>query len=622
MFAFIVAFVVFLALAINIKLRYKLNYVYAFPFSAFSIIFVLYLCGLFKCLILGSVLVVVGVLILTYLNIFKAKTTVNLKDIFNPIFFVVIAFVLVNFVVSWVRKAHNWDEFSHWALIVKNMHYYNNFANGVETSTVCNGYPPAVSLLLYFFQFFGNGFFEGGLFVTLNLLNLCLLLPLCKSFEEKPTIASALLSLIICALPIVVYADFYSSLLIDAYLGLMFAYLVVSSCLCKIDGFWLANLSIGSFVLVASKASGAGLVVMALIIIYLYKLFFARSSLKLCANKWKNLLLLALPIAAVIMSKISWSLYIKLNDVPKAWGSIAMKDVFALFGGLTDFQQSILNKFVSATLNSSRLFCFLTIIFLVVGVVFCIFKKMKVTEIVFWLVATLFANVIYLLSLLILYWFTFTPAEALALASFDRYYGTIIVGISLILSAIIGQKIMDNYNVTLKEFCAQFKNKGRRILSTISIALVAFLSASALGAITYYPALKRAMSDAQSSTYIMNYLSDLDNFCKELDPKTEKVFYISANDPGCYFVILHYVISPVRSNYNDYYFTIDRFSVDQLKEMISDYDYVYFIFGDDVFARDYTELFDDAEKVADNTMFKVEKSGTDLKLVWVNMKKY
>ena len=130
------------------------------------------------------------------------------------------------------------------------------------------------------------------------------------------------------------------------------------------------------------------------------------------------------------------------------------------------------------------------------------------------------------------------------------------------------------------------------------------------------------MSDAQSSTYIMNYLSDLDNFCKELDPKTEKVFYISANDPGCYFVILHYVISPVRSNYNDYYFTIDRFSVDQLKEMISDYDYVYFIFGDDVFARDYTELFDDAEKVADNTMFKVEKSGTDLKLVWVNMKKY
>ena len=96
---------------------------------------------------------------------------------------------------------------------------------------------------------------------------------------------------------------------------------------------------------------------------------------------------------------------------------------------------------------------------------------------------------------------------------------------------------------------------------------------------------------------------------------------ISANDPGCYFVILHYVISPVRSNYNDYYFTIDRFSVDQLKEIISDYDYVYFIFGDDVFARDYAELFDDAEKVANNAMFKVEKSGSDLKLVWVNMKK-
>lgn len=595
-----------------------------FPLFILSLITFLYLFGLFTILDIG-VYVAAGLITIFFVGVvidsIRKKKGINLKNI--PILVLILSFVVVNVILLYSSQVDNWDEFSHWAIIVKRMFIDGNFGN-LNGGVLFPGYPPATGIFHNFFLVLGGSYVEQWLYISMNILNFSLIMPIFTQLKRKCWLRNSLIIFFALVLPCVFDPGYYASLFVDIYLGVLFAYIIYIYFHNKrLSYFKLINISFAVFVLTASKASGLGLALIALIIIGIDVICFQRRRLKRIILNKKKYLLFLIPIISMIFSKISWSIYLNIFNLSAAWGTsnITLKGIVSYILKPTVFESQVTTAFISSLFSleslsvvnlSPVIFCLVMVV--VMGFLSCCFdeKKRSVTT----MVGLMMGFIVYAITLLILYLFTYMEYEAVRLASFSRYMSTYITALILLLFYVTVHFINVNKMPDNKNF-----NKVKNII-------VAIITCVAVSVVPLGTVINNVFFRSYTKGYYStnNSLSDFKSFSQTLDEEKDKIYYIYANSTGATYYRAIYYSLPVKINlstelgfyswslgaprYDGDVWSINL-TVEEWEKILIDggYTYVYVHHADEIFIETYKFLFKNEEEIVDNSKFIVKKDG-------------
>ncbi|NCB05497.1 MAG: hypothetical protein EOM69_08245, partial [Clostridia bacterium] len=125
------------------------------------------------------------------------------------------------------RVVWEWDEYSYWALKVKELWYFDGVLDSLHTLTPRFGdYLPGAQTLLWWTLRATGGWNESTLYFGMMLLNLTYLLPLTERLSWRRAGWLALLIPVMIALPTALSANIYVSLGVDTLLGMQMGYLL------------------------------------------------------------------------------------------------------------------------------------------------------------------------------------------------------------------------------------------------------------------------------------------------------------------------------------------------------------------------------------------------------------
>lgn len=590
---FIIMFMIILINAIlyTIKLRNKIET--NIPLAVVSMILMVYVFGLIDKLIYGIwAIVITTVIELIYEIIFFIKNKGKLKEIlFVPSVFVYFILGLVFIKFNEGLLFVEYDEFSHWGLIVKNMFEFGNF--GISSIIEYTEYPPFVSIFQYMLVAFKKVYSEDVVIIGLNLLYLSFMIPLLRNIKwDKSLLKLLILIPIILIIPIIFYEDFYFTLFVDGFLGVLFAYTIYS---------WYINegkernfsIIFGSIGLILTKSIGIYLAIAAIIIFSIDTII---AKIKKLPNVKSNLKIIMILLILIIGISAIWQ--IKINEASKNWNveNVTLENIVKVFKGEGKYYQKTVIKLfteesfysrgslTSRNMNIINVFGLLIIFDLIVisrrGKRFI---AMSVELIVFWC--------IYIVAQLFMYLFVFTQEEALILACFQRYiliipFANVLINLFLINDYYKDEKI-DSKNIVI-----------------ILALIVMFLPIDIIKKIY----LENAENKAERIEYRDGFKISID-YENEID-KEDKVYYINNFTDNREILIVKYDFLPyqIANKSSKLNMSLDEFKNILIEES---YDYIYVRITDRILENKFKELFENG-LIEDNTLYEVIKENDNI----------
>lgn len=580
--------------------------------TIFITILLLYISGILGSLKFGLVLcglVFIVAIVILAIGFIKG-TTKKLNYILTPALLIFTLFFVFSWQSNSLRLLSSWDEFSHWGLTAKNMFYLDVLGSSSKATTYFKGYPPATALFQYFWSKLYGSFAEGNLFRATNILNFSLLLPLFNIQRKNRSVASyLLLVLILTMLPVAFYATFYSNTYVDATLGLLFSYILYTYFTSELtDGFSKVNIVLATSVLVLTKASGMGLAVIAFLIILIdYTVFRRKESLVKCLK------FLVPYFMTILLANQSWKLFLKLTKSKIAWDTslVNLTNIFKLLKGEGQpYQYQTYESFIHKIMGepfSPRLFNMTVFFWMAVSVMLSLYilHIAKSTEAYYRIKLSIIGiqvgALIYCLSLLVLYLYTYSVYEALNLASFDRYISTYLLGLFVYLIGLL----IYYYDQTM-----EYKTHKRQLLITF-FSLLLFTNVDAFASTFFVNGINK-----KKITEMRNQFIPVEKARNEIEDKNSRVYFISQNTNGLDYWIARFTFTPLAINDNitwslgEKYDEKDQWTKDiSIKEwsnqLKSDFDYVFIYRSDDAFKEKYGDLFKGG-LIEVNTLYKVQ----------------
>jgi len=420
-----------------------------FGLSVFISITILYVCGLLGFLQAGAWLVTglaaisAGIVLICLLHHGKASC----QRLITPgllVFGILLVWLFIRYRNALVD---NHDDYSHWALEVKNMFQLQAIPNGLPASTTYfTNYPPASALFSYFWCWLSGEMSEGNMLRANVLLMVSMLLPVFSKLEWKDWKKLFPLAGLCFLLPMLFNHDSYTALLIDALISCMAAYPLWFVYHSPDRSSTLPVLCLTCFLLPLVKVSGIGLAGLVLII-FAVDLFAGNKPLP----AGKKLLRLALPLLCAIASKLIWEAFMetRIASASAAGGVLASLRTLVQ-EGLQPYQRQTLSAFFtrlthSANWNaySGRCFALWACAYTVVSIALCRLEpsvenrgRMKR-----FFAATGIGGLLYAGILLVSYFFSFTPGEAVRVAACERYLSTILLFAALVVLYMMSGKL-------------------------------------------------------------------------------------------------------------------------------------------------------------------------------------
>lgn len=442
----------------------------------------------------------------------------------------------------------------------------------------------------------------------MNLLNISLLLPVIARFKNNKQKLSffACLVAIVLAFNIKTFASIWN----DQFMAIAFAYILISYfCFVTDEGLNkinLISLCLGTFVLTSSKSTGLILVLFAYLIIALELLINRRTIIK--NNKNQTLLAVLFAILAILIPKISWSIYLKFIDIGGAWETsrLTLSSVFSCIFTPNSFEKQVTQNFFLEFLwpfkSKSNASSTPIPYWIIIGIFICLIiliknkKKQCKTSLTLSLgvFITFFA---YTIGTLISYIFTFSNAEALTLASFVRYMNTYVLGIVLFLFA---------YFVSLVEIKQETKFNSK-ILAVLAVSIFAVSG-------IICPIVNNKMEKT-----IKPYQTFIEGVSKF--ERTDKVYIVDVTENRKSYLIMRFMATPTDTSglkiggspyIGDVY--LASFSFEQVCDDIinGNYNYFYLHNTDDIFINKYSTLF--KTEIKEKTFYKIEINNDKIEL--------
>ena len=506
-------------------------------------------------------------------------------------------------------------------LVVKNMHIFDALCNCPESTTIFKGYPPATALFEYFWIKISRGYAEGNLYRAMNILYFSLMLPIFANVRWKDYGKIVARIILILILPLAFYQDFYTNILVDAILGVMFANILITYFENKISTFKIVYISFALFTLTITKASGFGLAINSIIVIYIDMLCIKRQDLMLYVkrNKVSNsiirIVIVLCPIIFTLLSKLTWTRYLKVTKTDGSWNTskIGFHNIIDLFTGSAPHYQIITIKnffiFLPKHILSKNTFQISYIgwmvLLLAISIILIKFVCNEKEKFRYKVVTiTLFSGaVIYSLSMLILYVFTFSVDEATNLASYSRYMSTYILGMLIFFVVIVFLKEENNHTKS-KISCSV----------GILLSLLLIVKVTPIIDITLL-----APNNIKDTIKLRQRFLPITRIKIPLHRKTDKIYIISAANNGFNYWVNRYNITPIRTNppstssigkpYNKGDIWTKDIDLKEWEELLrSQYTYVYIFRTNKIFNKTYGKLFRGGIKcIKDDTLYYVQK---------------
>lgn len=502
------------------------------------------------------------------------------------------------------RRIVSWDEFTHWGLAVKSMTALDALSTHASSIVTFKDYPPAMTLIQYFFTRSLPAFSEDAALVALNLVYFSLALPLFSSLRGKRALpACGLLFFTVLLLPTALYPAFYTELYVDAILGLLMAaalltYFTQGDRLSKLSAFGLLAL------LTLTKSSGAGLAGIALCVMGADAALYRRES--------RRTVLAA--TATVAVAYASWKAHTALAGAGASWatGEISLSALMRLGGARKDAALHFLRA-----LGETELTGYLFPVNSVMAVVLFLFagwgilrgqaartKRRGYTA----LGALAAGGVIYAASLLTLYLFVYSEYEAVNLASFGRYMMTYALALT---ACAAGAAIR----------LGAYRGKGAQATAAVFLCLCAL---SNVGLTLYHmaaaPVQARETAQARASYAPAQR-------ARELLQEGERLYILSPVGGDYDWWLTRYdlmlpdaAISPTdwtsvgTAPYGeeDIYTRVIQ-PEDWAKEVAERYAYVYLCWAKEAFVSDFGHLF--PQGLTQQTLYRVTEEAGELALV-------
>lgn len=546
----------------------------------------------------------------------KLKANMLLENVFTPgsiVFMLAFCFISV---INQGRTIALWDEIMQWGPFAKEMFRLDQlFSAEASQVMIHKSYYPIISVLQVELCKLNGVYRDNLLFIATQTLGISCFIPCMKEYtwkslkkwEDKITIF--LLTAVILALPLIVdtfEARFYSSIYIDALIGMIFGFALYLCFTMDYSGFDWVALAVTTAFLVLTKDISIiflGFLFVLLLAEFCRRKFYLKSVINV---KYFTGCFCGTVLCSVLF-RYSYALFLKINHVPASFTvDFSVKTLIKVLLGLDDTARtavfhSFLHYLFAEPINNyaggTNIQLSYVQMMILLGGLFALlaffFKNQR--KQIFWigiyseLVAAGWAFACLNIFLFVYYravdGYIGNIPGFLTAYCYHRYVNTALVGLFLLLLV-----------MTLKYLRELKADKINYILGALFVVMSVIV-----------PTGYKYETLVKHDDLIENYYADaefLQPFVQEGDVYIyNEVLGNSATDK----VSLYYLLLP---NHFDIY--VNFF------EKYEEYQYFYLYEYDENFVEQYACYFETRESIRNHAVYKVEKRDNNLRLVYVD----
>lgn len=589
------------------------------PITCSAIVLVLFLCGVTCGLSAGVWLVcflAAGSYVAAFIWLCRKKAWKKFfANFFTPGFCALAVLFGIFCYLNYGRVAFNWDEFSHWADIVKVMFTLNDFGTNPLSYSTFWSYPPGISLFQYFLQelqgwFHAGNFSEWHLYLAYQIFALSYMVPFLKGVSfKKPFIFLTLVALFVFS-PLFVYTDFYNAILVDPILGILtgtgFAAIYLTKHKDVIYHLWIASI-LSMLVLIKDVGLLLAIFLGAAYVIDRFPKRTPENTDKRFYNMpWFGILAAA---SAIMLPKLIWTIHLKICRPSKSQKYDVGSVVRAVLGQDTGWKRTTWVRYFRAFIgqgisigNTGITVNYCVLLFLLMGmlaVLFLFYEKrdnayVSKGKLLFSCLGA--ESVVYVVGLCLLYMAGFSEYEATHLASFDRYLGIAYLAVWTTVVMLAGGVLRE-------------KEALSPALPTMALALM----------LAVIPL--RSVLDFAGRNYVdysKEWREPLGPICDAINqiPETSHIYFICQESSGYEFWVTRYTVRPhfVDGNwsigepfYEGDVWTSTTTAEEWRELLVESYDYVALYKINDYFIENFASVFEEADDICENCVYKVNK---------------
>lgn len=568
------------------------------------IILALYLFGALNLLQQGLYIIIAINIILGIIAIIIKKKKI-LELILTPgfTFFSIMYFILM--VTNFNKALIHWDQFSYRSLNTKMMFYNNSMM--AEYARI---YPPATTLLEYFFLRPIGIYIQGIEAFAMQIFGIALLLPMYENIK-KLKLANIVIGLTIIFLPAVfTNLVFYQSSYPDATLGLLLGYILYLYFTESNIKYKTIAIAIATAVLVLTKPSGIAIALIIIAILAIYEIlknkYYKKENIKKIISN-ENIKIIAVIIISAILIFISWKIILKVYNINsgRAYqsrvgessinyiGNSVLTTIFGKYEYNNDAADS--NGSFIPTIYKVKGFTFpiqmslaITSIVIIIGYI-CYYYKTNNRDFKYQTIVVIVGLILYMTFLQLSYLLKFVTFEMLGHNGIDRYFPTYLLGMLYLLIAIVIK------NLSKKEYIA----KDYIIIMAIMLLITPIQSVCEA---TITSGIYNINSQEQVN-YAKNRADAIDKYVED----NSKIITISQKkEEESYNIMLRYYLYP-----NHQVNILSNLEIEKeelLKDSINskEYQYIYVFWKDENLEGMFKNIFNNDYELKDETLYKIE----------------
>ena len=550
------------------------------------------------------------------------------KYFFTPLFFTFFFLYVVLSYADWGKLADSWDEFSHWMDCVKAMTYLDDFVTSSASHSMFQSYPPGMALLQYFVQkIFGwmhpeAGFNEWRMYLAYQIFALSMFFPLLSEIKLNPLVKAVCMPAVFFLTPLLFFQGMYSEVWIDPFVAILAGCGFSLVLFHKTDSsLYAAHITGITATLILAKDAGLYFSVFLVIVYFMDSIGRSGGFSQFIHFRKKWLCVKCLPLAAVILAKLSWMHELKIsNAVIRAGNKIDIAfytRMFFLHSDLTyrqnvtdNFKDAFFNQYIPLAGTNIQISYFTGFIILAAGIFLLVQKTGEIGHsvekryrVVNYLLLIPMCG-FYIYSLGAVYIANFSEREAVLLASYSRYLNAAYLAVWLVLITGFMNAVekMEHYHI-----------RSRYIAGLLACVLCIIPA----GNIENFLSRDRV----RVSIRIRAEYEPMKNLILSHCDGDDKIYFVSQESNGKDFHVAFYNARPnfvttsryggwnmggpfTESDPNAVQITADEW---QKLLMNESFDYVAIQHVNDYFLEHYSGIFENEQEIQDLSLFRVNK---------------
>lgn len=612
---------IFVNLSVTICLIKNINFQGAVGLVCIGIMLLTYVCA-FLDILKWSYSVILLISIISYIAFLRQILVMpgeilknKWKEKIMPGFLCFGILAGIYLIIDKVKIIYVVDDLTHWGRTVLNMYLFDMLPLHGQSTVMAVRYPPVYSLFQYLFlQMYGR-ISSGVVYFALHFLEISLFLGCFEMRKKRPLIMC--MAFLFIGMPDLVFEwDLLDSIYADVLVGFFLGYVFV-----RLQKFY-DNKSISNLVIYLLSAAMLVLVKengLIFLLAFLMGLFcLAIYSFLKKEKDYTNIIVVISTAAISVITQLSWQLcrniYTakyssgkKINSIVASTHLNAEGILNYLTGNGEAYQYKIIpahivkllfgGGFTNSICDMSFVMWWVSICVLFLGLYYLTKKKNNIYLI--WTILTGSTGVFTMGAFHLLYTFTFNQREAMRFASEERYLGSLLLAMLIILIYHI-YRLIDNMD----------NNTWKNVNVCICIAVFVvtnFFAGFRQNVINYY-ATWTAYNVREHYEPLQRRAHEVRKIVQEKDA----VCVISQGDDGTLTSFFQCYLTPVQVRGISYRRggNATTTTSQELKEMLVEYDYLFVNNCNGEFYEDYGELIETDDKAENGVLFKIN-SGSD-----------